>query len=430
MESRFGESFADVRIHTGYRAGETADALYSRAFTVGEDIVFAEGEFAPETTEGRRLLAHELAHVLQQRRTVGGVADASRTEADARDAAHDLTSGGTVSVRERAAPGVVQKQRSDSPALDPVVIKSVSKRTTEGGDRFDFLVLVNSKAVVALSGRKQENALSCAHSFDPLMRTLAIRCQVDPPSGAQAHITINAEEACLERANVATISVEQNDPQFARFSKAQPLPDIPQEQPEEPVPPKPKPQPAPKLPPKAPKATPQPQHEPPQEQPEPPQEEPEPPKHEPTTAEKGEAAQLSPEVAKRLETIRSNLKSFTFNIFWRHEIIQAFRDCSPAEFQQLQDALGEEGMADVFDQLELVRSDPDRDVWTSQQGPIEADGETCRMASRSESLGIRPKEFHVLLDVQVDADRGDQVAAEVIWRRRRICTTPSRHNLT
>jgi hypothetical protein len=109
MESRFGESFADVRIHTGHRAGETAEALHSRAFTVGEDIVFAEGEFAPETTEGRRLLAHELAHVVQQRRTVGGFADASRAEVDARDAAHDVASGGAASVRERAKPGSIQK---------------------------------------------------------------------------------------------------------------------------------------------------------------------------------------------------------------------------------------------------------------------------------------------------------------------------------
>jgi hypothetical protein len=67
MESRFGESFAEVRIHTGHHAGEAAAGLDSRAFTIGEDIVFGEGEFAPETTEGRRLLAHELAHVVQQR---------------------------------------------------------------------------------------------------------------------------------------------------------------------------------------------------------------------------------------------------------------------------------------------------------------------------------------------------------------------------
>jgi hypothetical protein len=109
MESRFAEDFSDVRIHTGYRAGEAADSVQARAFTVREDIVFAEGQYAPETTEGQRLLAHELAHVVQQRRPTGGVASERQAERDARDAARELTSGGTPTVRERATPGAVQR---------------------------------------------------------------------------------------------------------------------------------------------------------------------------------------------------------------------------------------------------------------------------------------------------------------------------------
>jgi hypothetical protein len=114
MESRFGESFSDVRIHTGYRASEAADELRSRAFTVGENIVFAEGEFAPETSEGMRLLAHELAHVVQQRRPTGAMATDREAERDARDAAYEVASGGTPAVRERAVPGTVQKQPEGS----------------------------------------------------------------------------------------------------------------------------------------------------------------------------------------------------------------------------------------------------------------------------------------------------------------------------
>ena len=57
----------DVRLHTGPDAGRAAQAVNARAFTVGSDIVFGEREFAPETDSGRRLLAHELAHVAQQR---------------------------------------------------------------------------------------------------------------------------------------------------------------------------------------------------------------------------------------------------------------------------------------------------------------------------------------------------------------------------
>ena len=109
MESRFGENFSDVRIHTGHRAAEAAGALQARAFTVGEDVVFGEGQFGPETSEGQRLLAHELAHVIQQRQSTGAVAGERETERDAREAAHEVSSGGTPSVRERSAPGTVQR---------------------------------------------------------------------------------------------------------------------------------------------------------------------------------------------------------------------------------------------------------------------------------------------------------------------------------
>ena len=110
MEDRFGESFSEVRIHTGDRASDAADSVHSRAFTVGEDIVFADKEFAPETVEGRRLLAHELAHVVQQHRSLGALDDKRAAERDARDAAQAVTSGGTPAVRERASRGSVQKQ--------------------------------------------------------------------------------------------------------------------------------------------------------------------------------------------------------------------------------------------------------------------------------------------------------------------------------
>jgi hypothetical protein len=110
MESRFGEAFDEVRVHTGSRAAEMADTVEARAFTVGSDIVFGEGQYAPETTEGRRLLAHELAHVVQQRRTVGAAAGEKAAERDAHEAAREVMGGGTPAVRERAAAGTVQRQ--------------------------------------------------------------------------------------------------------------------------------------------------------------------------------------------------------------------------------------------------------------------------------------------------------------------------------
>ncbi|HEY8699135.1 MAG TPA: DUF4157 domain-containing protein [Rhizomicrobium sp.] len=66
FESRFGCDFSDVRVHTDRRAADAARSIGARAFTSGRRIAFAHGEYAPDMESGRRLVTHELAHVLQQ----------------------------------------------------------------------------------------------------------------------------------------------------------------------------------------------------------------------------------------------------------------------------------------------------------------------------------------------------------------------------
>lgn len=66
MEQRFGHDFDNVRVHTGGQADAAARQINSLAFTLGNDVVFREGQYAPHSNEGRRLLAHELTHVVQQ----------------------------------------------------------------------------------------------------------------------------------------------------------------------------------------------------------------------------------------------------------------------------------------------------------------------------------------------------------------------------
>jgi len=67
MEPRFGRDFGDVRVHADARAAESARALEALAYTVGRNVVFAAGHYAPQSAAGRQLLAHELSHVVQQR---------------------------------------------------------------------------------------------------------------------------------------------------------------------------------------------------------------------------------------------------------------------------------------------------------------------------------------------------------------------------
>jgi hypothetical protein len=66
FELRFGHDFSRVRVHTGASAEQSARAVNAHAYTVRNNMVFGAGQFAPGTQEGRRLLAHELTHVVQQ----------------------------------------------------------------------------------------------------------------------------------------------------------------------------------------------------------------------------------------------------------------------------------------------------------------------------------------------------------------------------
>jgi hypothetical protein len=67
-EPKFGHDFSKVRIHSDRQAAESSAAIDAVAYTSGNHIVFAEGKYAPGTDSGRRLLAHELTHVVQQSR--------------------------------------------------------------------------------------------------------------------------------------------------------------------------------------------------------------------------------------------------------------------------------------------------------------------------------------------------------------------------
>ena len=92
MEQRFGYDFSRVRVHSGAAAEQSARDVNAHAYTVGHNIVFGAGGFAPGTHEGRRLMAHELTHMIQQgdseatfqgKLQVGAPGDAYEREADA-----------------------------------------------------------------------------------------------------------------------------------------------------------------------------------------------------------------------------------------------------------------------------------------------------------------------------------------------------------
>ena len=92
-QRHFGADFGAVRIHAGPSAAASAHAMGAAAYTLGRDIVFGAGRWQPQRMAGQRLLAHELAHVLQQSRGGPASADAAGAEARADAAANQLLQG-------------------------------------------------------------------------------------------------------------------------------------------------------------------------------------------------------------------------------------------------------------------------------------------------------------------------------------------------
>ena len=112
FEPRFGADFSQVRVHADSQAADTTNAIQAKAFTVGQNIAFGTGQYAPHSHEGRRLLTHELTHVVQQRyappKRVDNVAQASSdvpfVRATAARAIHRDAMGATTSSYIQRAP--------------------------------------------------------------------------------------------------------------------------------------------------------------------------------------------------------------------------------------------------------------------------------------------------------------------------------------
>jgi hypothetical protein len=118
MEERFGRDFGDVRVHLDDQAAQSARSVGAFAYTVDRHVVFDQGRYEPHSPVGQRLLAHELAHVVQQSR--GGTAIDADTRADA--AADQVVQRHRVSPHSLGgAPLALQAKPDDAPAILPPV---------------------------------------------------------------------------------------------------------------------------------------------------------------------------------------------------------------------------------------------------------------------------------------------------------------------
>jgi hypothetical protein len=149
MEARLGADFSDVRVHTGGDAHESAREVGARAYTVGSDVVFQRDAYDPASHEGRTTLAHELAHVVQQRsgpvdgtEAPGGirVSDPSdRFEQEAAATAERVMSE-PVPASDSPAPAPAPAETAAAPAAAPVQRQSEDEEEEEEAEvQGDFM---------------------------------------------------------------------------------------------------------------------------------------------------------------------------------------------------------------------------------------------------------------------------------------------------
>lgn len=143
MESRLGADFSDVRVHTDGKASESATSVQAYAYTVGSDIVFQSGKYEPDSDSGKRMLAHELTHVVQQRSgpvdgtpAAGGIkiSDPSDRFERAAESSADrvMSSAGPAPIA--AAPPSLQRAEEEGPEGEEGAQRLAMQRAEEEGE--------------------------------------------------------------------------------------------------------------------------------------------------------------------------------------------------------------------------------------------------------------------------------------------------------
>ena len=134
-----GADFEGVRIHTDNEADQINRQIGARAFTTGQDIFFREGEYSPHSTDGQKLIHHELTHVVQQKTAPGAISEGplqvndphDSHEAEADRVADHLTGGGDMDVQRAAAPEEEELMAKPAEEEEEVMTKRLQRQEVE-----------------------------------------------------------------------------------------------------------------------------------------------------------------------------------------------------------------------------------------------------------------------------------------------------------
>ena len=140
--SNLGADFGDVRVHDSGAAAESAAAVSAKAYTVGYDVVFNSGAYQPDSDEGRRTLAHELTHVVQQRSgpvdgtpTGDGVAVSHPQDRFEQEAEATASTLGPLTDVTAAAPSTAAVSTQRQPEEDGEAVQALQRQEARRGGR-------------------------------------------------------------------------------------------------------------------------------------------------------------------------------------------------------------------------------------------------------------------------------------------------------
>jgi len=189
MEGRFGYPFGDVRVHTGIEAARSAREIAAKAYTVGSDVVFNDGQYRPWSPEGQRLLAHELTHVLQQRE--GGAAHSGFALRNSGVAAKPAMPGNAqaqrVPIREPSERRIARDEDKTpwwKKKLNPLYQAALEKLPKEAAEKLEQANAVAKEFVqsTGLSDQTIDQAVQVAEPvLKPLEDKLGVTSPVPPP---------------------------------------------------------------------------------------------------------------------------------------------------------------------------------------------------------------------------------------------------------
>lgn len=182
METHLGDDFGDVRIHTDSYSAQLADQAQAQAFTSGRHIVFGANQYAPQTADGSQLLAHELAHVVQQRSAAPEPRWSTAGEISERHADQMAGSYGINAPQPASVPAI---QRQEAPFLrrlnNPAIVAEMKQRVAMLKSHYRWKMF-------GLSGFDRALALSHIREYVRMGRDEAAKGRGDPSYYVDAYL--------------------------------------------------------------------------------------------------------------------------------------------------------------------------------------------------------------------------------------------------